>query len=47
MLLNKESNGNEILTLNGTFLNTVNDFKYLGSYIKDSKNDFNIRIALA
>ena len=47
MLLNKESTGNEIHTLNGTFLNTADDFKYLGSYIKDSKNYFNIREELA
>ena len=38
MLLNKESTGNEIHTLNGASLNTVDDFKYLGSYIKGSKN---------
>ena len=47
MLLNKESTGNEIHTLNRTFLNTADDFKYLGSYIKDSKNYFNIRKELA
>ena len=41
MLLNK------INTFNGTSLNTVDDFKYLGSYIKDSKNDFNISKAFA
>ena len=47
MLLNEDSTGNEIHTLNGTSLNTVDGFKYLGSYIKDSKNDFNIRKGLA
>ena len=47
LLLNEESTGNDIRTLNGTSLNTVDDFKYLGSYIRDSKNDFNIRKALA
>ena len=47
MLLNQELTGNEIHTLNGTSLNTVDDFQYLGSYIKDSKNDFNIHKALA
>ena len=46
MLLIEESTGNEINTLNGTSLNTADDFKYLGSYIKDSKNDFNIHKAL-
>ena len=47
MLLNEESTGTEIHTLNGTCLNTVDNFKYLGSYIQDIKNDFNIRKALA
>ena len=47
MLLNEESIGNEIHTLNGTSLNTADDFKYLGSYVKGSKNDFNICKALA
>ena len=47
MLLNEESTRNEIHTLNGTSLNTVDDFKYLGSYIKDSENGFNTRKALA
>ena len=47
MLLNEESTGNEIHTLNGTSLNTVDNFKYLGLHTKDSKNDFNIRKALA
>ena len=47
MLLNEESTGNEIHTLNGISLNTVDNFKYLQSYIKNSKNDFNIRKALA
>ena len=37
MLLNEESPGNEIHTLNGTSLNTVDDFKSLVSCIKDSK----------
>ena len=47
MLLIEESTGNEIKTLNGTSVNTADDCKYLGSYIKDSKNDFNIHKALA
>ena len=47
MLLNEESTGNEIHTLNGISLNTVDNFKYLRSYIKNSKNDFNICKALA
>ena len=47
MLLNEESTRNEIHTLNGTSLNTVDDFKYLGSYIKDSENGFNTGKALA
>ena len=47
MLLNEESIGNEIHTLNGTSLNTADDFKYLGPYVKGSKNDFNICKALA
>ena len=37
MLLNEESPGNEIHTLNGTSLNTVDNFKSLVSCIKDSK----------
>ena len=36
MLLNEESTGNEIHTLNGTSLSNVDDFKYIGSYIKES-----------
>ena len=47
MLLNEESTGNEIHNFNWTSLNTVDEFKYLGSNITDSKNDFNIRRALA
>ena len=43
--LNEESAGNETHILNGISLNTV-DFEYLGSYIEDSKNAFNIREAL-
>ena len=43
MLLHEESTRNEMRTLNGTSLNTADDFKY----IKDSQNDFNIRKALA
>ena len=39
-------NGNVCYTLNSTSLNTVDDFRYIGSYIKDSKNDFNIRKSL-
>ena len=46
LLQNEESSGNDIHTLSGTSLNTVDDFEYLESYIKDSKNDFNIRKTL-
>ena len=35
ILPNEESTGNEIYALNGSSLNTVDDFEYLGSYIKD------------
>ena len=34
-LPNEESTGNEIYTLNGSSLNIVDDFEYLGSYIED------------
>ena len=47
MLLNEESTGNEIHNFSWKSLNTVDEFKYLGSNITDSKNDFNIRRALA
>ena len=45
MLLNEESTGNEVHTLNGISLNIADDFKCLGPYMKDCKNDFNIRKA--
>ena len=47
MLLNEESTGNEIHNFNWTSPNTVDEFKYLGSNITDSKNDFNISRALS
>ncbi|MCP4491873.1 MAG: reverse transcriptase family protein [Gammaproteobacteria bacterium] len=43
MLINIDEPDPAITTLNGSSLKEVQDFKYLGSYIADSKKDFNTR----
>ena len=46
-MLVKDCEHEEVKSLNGSILNQVNDFKYLGSYISSSKKDFEIRKAQA
>ena len=43
MLINIDEPDPAITTMNGSSLKEVQDFKYLGSYIADSKKDFNTR----
>ena len=45
--MNIDDNGAAITTISGTQLKHVDDFKYLGSYIADSKKDFLTRKGLA
>ena len=47
MLINEDANHQHIKSLDGTQLKEVTDFKYLGSYVSDSKKDFLIRKAQA
>ena len=47
MLVNIDDPEPTITTLDGKPLKQVQDFKYLGSYIADSKKDFNIRKGMA
>ena len=47
MTFNIDDNEAAITSSSGTQLKQVNDFKYLGSYIADSKKDFLTRKALA
>lgn len=43
MTVNEEADHAQILSNDGSQLNEVNDFKYLGSYVADSMRDFMIR----
>ena len=45
MLLNQDDT--DLKTLSGDLLKQVNDFKYLGSWIADTKNGTEVRIGLA
>ena len=45
MLLNQDET--DLKTLSGDLLKQVHDFKHLGSWITDSKNDMEVRIGLA
>ena len=48
MALNQQdSHNNQIKTVNNNILKCVDDYKYIGSYIRDSGKDFKIRKALA
>ena len=43
MTVNGDRNHQPISSKDGTLLKKVDDFKYLGSYVADSKKDFNSR----
>ena len=47
LVLNGDTEDPAILARNGSVLKQVDDFKYLGSYVCDSKKDFTTRKALA
>jgi hypothetical protein len=47
MTVNIDTPDESISSLNGDNIKHVEDFKYLGSYIADSKRDFNIRKGMA
>ena len=45
MRLNPNSNDGNIKSKNGNIIKQVENFKYLGSYIRSTENDIEIRIA--